>query len=75
MDFYSSMYKLQRQAILDWNATADSVTMSLKMGFVGIREDSSAGAGSIILDMLLKFGLFKYNENKLWELEQNANTR
>jgi hypothetical protein len=74
-NFYSSVYKLQQQAILDWNATADSVTMSFKMGFVGICEDSAAGAGSVVLNMLLKFGLLKYNENELWELEENANKR
>ena len=43
--------------MLDWNADADYVTMSFNMGFVGIREDSAAGAGSVVLDMLLKFGL------------------
>jgi hypothetical protein len=71
-NFYSSAYKFQRQAVLDWNATADSVTMSFNMGFVGIHEDSAAGAGSVVLDMLLKFGLLKYDENKLWEIEANA---
>ena len=30
--------------------------MSFNMGFIGIREDS-AGAGSVVLDMLLKFVL------------------
>jgi hypothetical protein len=64
-NFYSSTYKFQRQAVLDWNATADSVTISFNMGFVGICEDLVAAAGSVILDMLLKFGLLKYNENKL----------
>jgi hypothetical protein len=68
-DFYSSVYKFQWQAVLDWNPSADSVTMSFNMGFVGIREDSSAGAGSVVLDMLLKFRLLKYNEDELWELE------
>jgi hypothetical protein len=74
-DFYLSVYKFQRQAILDWNATADSVTMSFNMGFVGVREDSAAGAGSVVLDILIKFGILKYNENKSWELEANANKR
>jgi hypothetical protein len=45
------------------------------MGFVGICEDLAAGAGSVVVDMLLKFGLLKYNEDKSWELEQNAKTR
>jgi hypothetical protein len=43
--------------VLDWNANADDVTMSFNMGFDGIRENSAAGAGSVVLDMLLKFGL------------------
>ena len=51
--FYSAVYKFQQRAVLDWNATADNVTMLFNMGFVGIREDSSAGAGSVLLDMLL----------------------
>jgi len=40
--------------------------MSFNMGFIGIQEDSAAGAGSAVLDMLLKFGLLKYNDNKTW---------
>ena len=54
--------------MLDWNATADDVTMSFNMGFVGIREESAAGAGSVVLDMLLKFGLLKYNDDNTWEV-------
>ena len=63
--------------MLDWNATADDVTMSFNMGFVGIREDSAAaGAGSVVLDMLLKFGLLKYNDdNTCWEVAADINTR
>jgi hypothetical protein len=30
------------------------------MGFVGLREDSSEGAASVVLDVLLKFGLLEY---------------
>jgi len=37
--FINAEYKLQRKAVLDWNATADDVTMSFNMGFIGIRED------------------------------------
>ncbi len=44
VDFYSTVYKFQRRAVLDWNATADNITMLFNMGFVGIREDSAAGA-------------------------------
>jgi hypothetical protein len=32
------------------------------MGFVGVHEYLAAGAGSIVLDMLLKFGVLKYNK-------------
>jgi hypothetical protein len=44
------------------------------MVFVGIREDSATGADSIILDMLIKFRLIKYNKNKTWELAENVRT-
>ena len=57
LQFFNAAYKLQRKAVLDWNANADNVTMSFNMGFVGIQEDSAAGAGSVVFDMLLKFGL------------------
>ena len=60
--------------VLDWNATADNVTMSFNMGFVRIQEDSSAGAGSVDLDMLLKFGLLQYNNNESWELAHDVGT-
>jgi hypothetical protein len=69
------MYKFQRQAVLDWNSSADSVTTSFNMGFVGIREDSAAGAGSVVLDMLLKFRLLKYNDEGTWDLEPDSNLR
>ena len=62
--FYSAVYKFQQRAVLDWNTTVDNVTMLFNMGFVGIREDSSAGAGSDVLDMLLKFGLLQYKDNE-----------
>jgi hypothetical protein len=45
------------------------------MGFVGIREDSAAGAGSVVLDMLLKFGLLKYKDGNTWELAKDINSR
>ena len=61
--------------MLEWNATADSVTMSFNMGFVGIREDSAAGAGSVVLDMLLKFGFIKYNNDNTWGLADDVHTR
>ena len=61
--FFTAAYKFQRKAVLDWNPNADEATMSFNMGFVGIREDSAAGAGSVVLDMLLKFGLLQYNDD------------
>ena len=57
LQFFNAAYKIQRKAVLDWNANADNETTLFNMGFVGIREDSAAGAGSVVLDMLLKFGL------------------
>ena len=59
--------------MLDWNANADNVTLSFNMGFVGIREDSAAGAGSVVLDMLLKFGLLKYSDNNTWDIAADIN--
>jgi hypothetical protein len=49
--------------------------MSFNMGFVGIREDSAVGAGSVILDMLLKLGLLQYNDGNTWELAAHINSR
>jgi hypothetical protein len=72
--FFSRVYKFQRQSVLDWNSTANCVTLSLNMGFVGIREDSASGTGSVVLDMLLKFGVLTYIDNGTWQLEDNAKT-
>ena len=47
----------------DWNKTQDEVTLSYNMGFVGVHEDSSDGAATVILDMLLKFGVLVYDQN------------
>jgi hypothetical protein len=46
--------------------------LSFNMGFVGVFEDSAAGAGSIVLDMLLKFEVLEYNKREMWELEVNT---
>jgi hypothetical protein len=42
------------------------------MGFVGIREDSFNGAALVILDMLLKFGVLVYNQDRMWLLHPLA---
>ena len=55
--FFCDVKDFQKMAVRDWNLNCDEVTLSLNMGFVGVCEDSSDGAASVILDMLLKFGL------------------
>jgi hypothetical protein len=75
LQFFNVAYKIQRKAVLDWNANADNVTLLFNMGFVGIREDSAAGAGSVVLDMLLKFGLLKYNNDNTWDITADVNKR
>jgi hypothetical protein len=64
--FFSSVYKFQLKVVLDWNSGADCVTLSRNMGFVSIKEDSAVGAGSVVLDMLLKFGALKYIDSRTW---------
>jgi hypothetical protein len=71
-EFFSCAYKFQQRAVLDWNPSANCVTLSLNMELVGIHEDSAAGAGSVVLDMLLKFGAIKYVDEGTWQLEENA---
>jgi hypothetical protein len=44
------------------------VIVSYNMGFVGVRENFSEGAASV-LDMLLKFGVLSYKDNKTWALQ------
>jgi hypothetical protein len=70
--FFNDVIKFQRSAVRDWNQVCDEVTLSYNMGFVGVREDSSDGAVSVILDMLLKFGVLIYNENETWALHKYA---
>jgi hypothetical protein len=45
------------------------------MGFVSSRKDSAARAGSVVLDMLLKFDVLKYIEDGTWQLADNPKTR
>jgi hypothetical protein len=45
------------------------------MGFVGVREDSLDGAASMILNMLLKFGVLTYKNDDTWALKQFAKLR
>ena len=75
LKIFNAAYKIQRKAVLDWNANADDVTMLFNMGFVGIQEDSAAGAGSVVLDMLLKFGLLKYNDDNTWDIAAVVNKK
>ena len=75
LQFFNVAYKIQRKAVLDWNANADDVMMLFNMGFVGIQEDSAAGADSVVLSMLLKFGLLKYNNNNTWDIAADVNKR
>jgi hypothetical protein len=46
----------------------NDVTLLYDMGFVGVCEDSSNGAASAILDKLLKFGVFVYDQDETWSL-------
>ncbi len=59
----------------DWNPNCDEVTLSLNMGFVGVHDNSSDGAASVILDMLLKFGLLIYNDDDTWALHKFTKIR
>jgi hypothetical protein len=59
-EFFNDLAPFKRRAVKDWNIHCDEVTMSYNMGFVGVREDSSKGAASVFLDILLKFGVLSY---------------
>ncbi len=72
MAFIREVIVFQRGAVKDWNQFCDNVTLSYKMGFVGVREDSSDGAAAVILDMLLKFGVLVYNQDETWALHHFA---
>jgi hypothetical protein len=73
--FFNHVQNFQRQAVKDWNSHCDEVTLSYIMGFVGVREDSLDGAASVILDMLLKFGVLTYNNDDTWALKRFAKLR
>jgi hypothetical protein len=70
--FLNDVIKFQRSAVRDWNQVCDEVTLSYNMGFVGVREDLSDGATSVILKVLLKFGVLIYNEDETWALHKYA---
>lgn len=73
--FFCDVKDFQRMAVRDWNPNCDEITLSFNMGFIGVREDSSDGAASVILDMLLKFGLLVYNDDETWALHKFAKVR
>ncbi len=73
--FFKSVADFQNKAVTDWNEFQDNVTLSYNMGFVGLRGDSSSGAALVILDMLLKFGVFVYKQDKTWSLHCLAKLR
>jgi hypothetical protein len=50
--------------VRDWNEFSDNMTLSYNMGFVGVHEHSSGGTATVILDMLLKFGVLMYNKDE-----------
>jgi hypothetical protein len=62
-------------AVRDWNPNCNEVTLSLNMGFIGVHDNYSDGAASVILDMLLKFGLLIYNDDDTWALHKFAKIR
>ncbi len=68
ISFFNSVSKFWREAVCDWNRTRDDVTLSYNMGFISVHEGSSDGAATVILDMLLKFGVLVYNQDKTWAL-------
>jgi hypothetical protein len=37
-------------------------------GFIDVREESSDGAASFILDILSEFGVIVYNQDESWSL-------
>jgi hypothetical protein len=63
MGFFNNVARFQRRAVKDLNVHFNEVTLSYNMGFVGVREDLSDGAASVILDMMLKFGVLSYKDN------------
>jgi hypothetical protein len=74
MAFFKTVFEFQQAAVGDGNKTRDDITLSYNMGFVGVREDSSDGAAAVILDMLLKFGVLVYNQDKAWALHRFCET-
>ena len=72
ISFFNSVSKFQQEAVCDWNRTRDDVTFSYNMRFVGVRKDSLDGAATVILDMLLNFGVLVYNQDETWALSRTA---
>jgi hypothetical protein len=73
--FFKLVIGFQRNSVADWNPFRDDITLLYNMEFVGVREDSSDGAASVTLDMLLKFGVLVYNQDETWSLHYFAKLR
>ena len=73
--FFNRVSNFLQEAVCDWNHTRDDVTLSYNMRFVGVHEDSSDGAATVILDMFLKFGVLVYNQDERWALSWTARFR
>ena len=55
-EFLKANHNFQEDARDKWNPNANNITRSLFMGFVGIDEGNKKGAGTVMLDLLLKVG-------------------
>ena len=70
-NFFSCVYKFQGRAVLDWNPTADA-SCSLWNGVCWNTWRLAAGAGGVVLDLLMKFGVLKCIDDRSWQLDCNA---
>ncbi len=65
----------QKAMVKTWNPNAEEETKSNYLGLVGIDEAPSKECGAITLDLLLRAGVLEENDDGLWVLANDWDTR
>ena len=64
--FFHANRNFQKDAVKKWNPHTDQLTRSLFMGFVGLDEGKRKGAGTVVLDLLIKDGTMREVDFGKW---------
>ena len=65
----------QEKCVETWNPGSLLTTMTMMLGFLGLKEESAKECGSITLDQLYRMGILVEKDDGTWELASNWKER